>query len=152
MCIRDSGASHIFTQAEAAGFRENVSENRTALFVSHVKQFGKLTLQSSLRQEWFNGEAVPFIPSVGASYDFTKAIKAKAKISRNYRIPTLNDRFWNPGGNPDLQAESGWSQEATLEYKRELDKNPFSFSLTGYSRRINAVSYTHLTLPTICSV
>jgi vitamin B12 transporter len=43
-------------------------------------------------------------------------------ISRSYKIPTLNDRFWVPGGNPDLLPEESWSGELGLKY--EYHKGP----------------------------
>ncbi|MGL4992843.1 MAG: TonB-dependent receptor plug domain-containing protein [Bacteroidales bacterium] len=38
----------------------------------------------------------------------------KASNGYNYRIPTLNDLYWNPGGNPDLKAEEGFSSDIGL--------------------------------------
>ena len=37
----------------------------------------------------------------------------KASNSYNHRNPTLNDLYWAPGGNPDLQAERGYSWDIT---------------------------------------
>ncbi|TFG44458.1 MAG: TonB-dependent receptor, partial [Bacteroidia bacterium] len=39
----------------------------------------------------------------------------KASFSRNSKIPTLNDMYWSPGGNPDLKNETGYSSEITWE-------------------------------------
>jgi len=133
----DVGASYFYTQAEAAGYTEDIHENKSALFASYVYQRRKLKWQASLRQEWVNGENVPFIPSIGINYTFSNAWLGQMKLSRNYRIPTLNDRFWMPGGNIELKAESGWSQEASLEYNKKINNNPIHFSFTGYSRHIN---------------
>jgi len=36
----------------------------------------------------------------------------KLNISRNSKIPSINDRFWNPGGNRDLENEYAYSFEA----------------------------------------
>jgi len=38
----------------------------------------------------------------------------KISFSKNSRIPTLNDLYWAPGGNPDLRNEEGYSTEITL--------------------------------------
>lgn len=35
----------------------------------------------------------------------------KANFSKNSKIPTLNDMYWIPGGNPDLKNENGFSAE-----------------------------------------
>lgn len=39
----------------------------------------------------------------------------KASISKNSKVPTLNDMYWSPGGNPDLRNETGFSSELTWE-------------------------------------
>lgn len=39
----------------------------------------------------------------------------KASISKNSRVPTLNDMYWSPGGNRDLKNESGTTAELTWE-------------------------------------
>ena len=49
----------------------------------------------------------------------------KASYSRNSRIPSLNDMYWSPGGNPDLKNETGYLSEITLE---------MTSILTGYFR------------------
>lgn len=35
----------------------------------------------------------------------------KLNVSRNSKIATLNDRYWNPGGNPDIENEYAYSSE-----------------------------------------
>jgi iron complex outermembrane receptor protein len=37
--------------------------------------------------------------------------RLKAQAGRAFRAPTFNERFYVPGGNPDLTAERGWSAE-----------------------------------------
>ena len=61
----------------------------------------------------------------------------KAKLSRDYRLPTLNDRFWIPGGNPSLKAENGWSQEITFSWNKNFRNWSWSYQVTGYNRLIH---------------
>lgn len=56
----------------------------------------------------------------------------KASLSKNSKIPTLNDMFWSPGGNPDLDNETGYISEISWEMTNILSgslqiKNEFSF-------------------------
>ena len=37
----------------------------------------------------------------------------KATNGYNYRIPTLNAMYWQPGGNPDLKPEKGFASDFT---------------------------------------
>ena len=47
---------------------------------------------------------------------FTHSLTVKASAARSYRAPTLNERYWRPGGNPDLRPESGFGYEAGLRH------------------------------------
>ncbi len=47
----------------------------------------------------------------------------KASIAKNSKVPTLNDMYWSPGGNPDLRNETGYSTELTWEMNA-LDNGP----------------------------
>ena len=38
-------------------------------------------------------------------------------MARSYRAPTLNERYWVPGGNPALLPEAGWGSEAGLRHQ-----------------------------------
>ena len=47
----------------------------------------------------------------------------KAGFSKNSKIPTLNDMYWSPGGNPELENETGYSSEITWEMTEPLSKS-----------------------------
>lgn len=68
----------------------------------------------ALRQAWFDGKAVPLLPSASVFIPLTKQLGIRAEAGMIYRVPTLNDRFWQPGGNPDLHPEKGFSSTAGL--------------------------------------
>ena len=51
------------------------------------------------------------------SHPFTHSLTLKASAARSYRAPTLNERYWRPGGNPGLRPESGFGYEAGLRYR-----------------------------------
>ncbi len=132
------GNTHTLTRAWSAGYRENVPEEyKTAFFVSWKYHWKKLNTQVSLRQEIVDGNMVPLVPAFGFDYSILPQFILKGKVSRNYRLPTLNDRFWKPGGNPDLMPESGWSQELTLTQKIKKKNLEAEVSLTAYNRNID---------------
>ncbi|GAB4336312.1 MAG: TonB-dependent receptor plug domain-containing protein [Flammeovirgaceae bacterium] len=51
--------------------------------------------------------------------------KIKSSISKNYRFPTLNDLYFQPGGNPNLKPEKGY----TTEIGTILNKNKNNFNM-----------------------
>jgi len=47
----------------------------------------------------------------------------KVSFSKNSKIPTLNDMYWSPGGNPELENENGYSSEVTWEMTNTISKS-----------------------------
>lgn len=110
-----TGTFHSYQIAAAEGYRRNnPSENRQAVFAALRYQHGRGQAQLNLRQEWVDGRKLPLMPGYGMDFQIHKNLKINLKIVRNFRSPTLNDRYWQPGGKSDLLPESGWSQEIGL--------------------------------------
>jgi vitamin B12 transporter len=70
-----------------------------------------------IRKGWTQDKTEPFTPSLGLEGPLWKMISAKISISRNFRQPTFNERYWNPGGNPDLLPEVSWNEESSFIFK-----------------------------------
>ncbi len=132
-----TGITHSFTTANNDGFVEPPTENRSAIQFSYLFQQKKYKLQASARQGLIDGKLIPMVPTIGFDYSFFPWLKLQGKISRNYRVPTLNDRYWQVGGNANLKPESGWSQEGTIAADLKFGDNLLEFSLTGFNRNIN---------------
>ena len=115
------------------------TETRAALFARHAYRARRLRAASSLRVESVDGRFVPLSPTLGVEADLRRAspercgVLLRARVSRDYRLPTFNDRYWRPGGNPDLRPESGWSQELGVDVSR----GGLRFGLTGFHRRLS---------------
>lgn len=62
----------------------------------------------------------------------------KASVSKNSKVPTLNDMYWSPGGNADLRNETGYSTELTWEMTNKHD-GPFKVKndITFFRNDIN---------------
>ncbi len=93
-----------------ASFEDNISEIRNDWFTSlDWVPLSWISVGANLRQPMVDGELKAFSPSLLTSLDLLQSevlrLNAEAQWSRSYRLPTLNDRFWNPGGNPSLDAE-----------------------------------------------
>jgi len=130
------GFSYFNTKANTASYSIGNSEYRTAIFSSYTQKIKNLVLQGSLRAELFNGSLVPIIPSIGAAFVANDHLQIKARLARNYRLPTMNDRFWKPGGNINLLPESGWSQELSMNSYFNKKSGYFELSITGFNRQV----------------
>ncbi len=116
------------------------TQNLAAIFASYKykSQNHKLSHSISLRQEWKDEKTLPFTFDLGSEYHFSKRWKIGLRLSKMYRVPNLNDLYWNPGGNPNLQAESGYSSEGSVLLKLLNTKHlEFSVDYSGFYRRIN---------------
>jgi vitamin B12 transporter len=135
----NGGLNHTFAAAIADGYNDRVSTSRPAVFFA-LKKSGKkdnwlVTLSG--RQELNDGKLSPFIPFAGAEVGITEKLLLKGNISRSFRLPTLNDLYWKPGGNASLLPETGWSQEAGLRYATALRKFELEAEATAYNRNMD---------------
>lgn len=88
--------------------------------------------EAGLRKEVTNNYRSPLLYSLGTKYRFTPFYTLKLNTSKNFRIPTFNDLYWQDGGNSNLKPESSWQAEAGNNFK----VGNFTLSLTGYYIKI----------------
>jgi len=89
----------------------------TSYFLFHHEPIERLMYNASFRVGLSSAYDIPFIYSLDAKYQFTKQLSLRTAFSTNYRLPTFNDLYWEPGGNPDLKPENSLSAELGLDYK-----------------------------------
>ena len=63
-------------------------------------------------------------------------ILLKSNISHNYRVPTLNSRYWNPGGNPNIRPESSYNAEIGISATHNRNNWEFKSNLTTYQNYV----------------
>jgi len=122
--------------ANSTGFESQEQRNRQSVFLQfEQKSNWGYQYNIAVRQELINGKLTPVIPTIGVKYFLTKnhnfAINANA--ARNYKAPSLNELYWNPGGNTDLLPEIGFTSEMGLTYKYKK----LSFGISPYYSLIN---------------
>ncbi len=99
-----------------------------------------LSLSLNLRQFAYPDGFVPFLPGIGGDWRFLEGEKhellLKASLGKGFKVPTLNDRFWVPGGNPELLPEESINGEIGLHWS---GKGIFSWdqSLTYYHMQVD---------------
>ncbi len=125
-----------YTKAFIKNYEAPAERRQTAFFASLRFADEHWSAQLDGRQEWMNGRAVPFMPSLGLERSLGKRIHVGAKMGRNYRLPTLNDLFWAPGGNPEMQPESGWAEELNARFTLQKGKSTLQFSTAFFNRNI----------------
>jgi vitamin B12 transporter len=146
------GLNNTYTQAYVSdGYMDTPHQNRTAVFCSYriTGSSGNWDLVGNAREEQIDGSLVPFTPYIGFERKILKWISLYGNASRNYRVPSFNDLYWVPGGNPALKPESGWSEEAGLNLRRQMT----DCKIQGTASAFNSLTHNLITwVPTPGSI
>ena len=124
--------------AAVQGYGGTVTENRAAAFaLFRYEPLRRLALSLNLRQAFVDGYNPTPTPTLGANWELVRGSQhqlfLKGNVSGSYRVPTLNERFWRPGGNPDLKPEQGWNYETGLRHLYTLDGVALETEATIYT-------------------
>ncbi len=90
----------------------------------------------SHRTEKAAEELAGSIPALGVEYRLAD-LRIRTHISRHIRWAAWDDRFWVPGGNPDIQPEKGWAVEGGVQWTLPLKHKNVLLDIQGYYRRVN---------------
>ena len=85
------------------------------------KIYKDLDLRMTLRNDIVDDKSVGFFPTATLAYrmPFVKGLSFNLGYSHNYRNPSLNDLYWNPGGNENLKGENGKTVDFDINYLYE---------------------------------
>jgi outer membrane cobalamin receptor len=128
-------------------YNHNVSRNTAILTLSaEHKGFGKFDTFVLLREILDKNSML--IPDFSAGLQFRlieeKDYFLKGNISRNSKIPTMNDLFWMPGGNPDLKNEYAYMYELTYEMSQKSSQAlSFKYDVSVFHNRIKDMIQWH---------
>ncbi len=110
-------------------------ENRVDIGVSLQRKFERVILSANLRQPLITGMKPPLLPYIGADIilfeTHAQVLQVSANASRNFRAPTLNDRYWEDVGRKDLLPEKSYAVESGLSW-------------TYHKTKLNAIAFYQL--------
>jgi len=120
------------------GYQEKRTE-ASAMVSASKCFFNRLNLKLLLRQDLEATHYSPLLPYLGFDFRITgkSELFLNGNIALNYHYPSLNDLFWQPGGNPDLKPEKGMGYELGLDFKSISDNIKFTGAITGFYSNIN---------------
>lgn len=112
--------------------KHQVSTKEFVKKTGYCEERREQSVMGSIEHEWLSGltqsfmlrlpmielDAEPLIWASGLQYQYGKknVLNAQLNVTRNYHRPTLNDLYFQPGGNPDLKTEKGYTGEIDLGY------------------------------------
>lgn len=82
----------------------------------------------NFRKDFTSDFKSPFVFSADAAYRFNAHYLVRLNGSKNFRVPTFNDLYWNPGGNLDLLSESSYQMDLGQEFSSKY----MDVKLNGY--------------------
>ena len=136
----DIGGQYSLLKANGNAYdKEVIKEYRASITGALQFKYNRITSNVSLRQQ-FNTFTNPKPQvSVGLNYKLIPDLLAlKGNFSTKYRLPTFNDKYWQPGGNKNIKPEHGYSGESGLIFKVHPNNliHLFSIESTAYTSRI----------------
>ena len=112
------------SRADVNSFGGANAQQQGGLLVSMKKTWKnhKWVAAMHVRQELAEGYEVPICPSAGIEGKLGKHYRIYGNASKNFRIPSLNDRFWVPGGNENLLPETSLNAETGIHANWAISK------------------------------
>jgi iron complex outermembrane receptor protein len=97
----------------------DAAETRFGAFIHATGEVGRLLVYPALRADLYLRSAgadralAALSPRLGLNLQPVAGVpfRLKANAGLAFRAPTFNDRFWQPGGVPDLRPERGWTAD-----------------------------------------
>lgn len=137
--------SHYRTRTDGY-VRPLIEEDRGDVYALLRLQTARWLVSANLRQAFVTHFNPPLTPSLGAEYRLVQHTKfgltAKTAISRSYRVPTLNERYWADLGNPNLLPENGFNIEAGLASTLAIHEHlTLTSEATVYRNRVDNWTY-----------
>jgi iron complex outermembrane receptor protein len=137
--------SHYRTLTDGYG-GQLITENRGDLYALLRFENTRWLVSANLRQSFVTRFNPPLTPSLGTEYRLVQrsqfTLTAKGSISRSYRVPTLNERYWKNLGNPNLLPEDGFNLEGGVAAKVGLSEFVnLTAEATAYRNRVDNWSY-----------
>ncbi len=114
---RDDALGGGSTDEKVIGYRQARFEVSASASVRYrpVERFG---VAASARWDVYGTKYTPVVPALFVDFLASRKgnVAVKASVTRNYRYPTLNDLYFQPGGNPDLRVEHGLTYDGGVAF------------------------------------
>jgi len=134
------GISGSYARARHPKLAASARQHHLSAFAEGTARYGRLTLHPALRTDTYwmpDGQTrLATSPRLGLNWQplaQRPGLHVKAQIGRAFRVPTFNDRYWQPGGNPDLRPERSWGGD--LGIRLDWPHGHAEVSAFGHRRR-----------------
>jgi vitamin B12 transporter len=132
--------NHELNSITSVNYSNSKTRNLSTVTASLRRVFGdNIGAVVLVRQMADNGKLL--IPDFSLALDFRlfkeRENNLKLNFSRNSKVPSMNDLYWNPGGNPDLKNEYSYSNEISWDIKGKISEHiEIKADIAVYSNKI----------------
>lgn len=126
-----TGAQALQQWAKVDGYADSTrwyQQARVGVFSMAEWQRNPFRLSALIRQDWAVAQAAPLTWSLGGTFELGRVGEARFHVSRNFNLPTLNDRYWDKFGKPGLRPEKGYSTDLSWA----LNRANYGLELSGF--------------------
>ena len=121
---------------QTMGFGSDLKENKrqivSGIFLMKHQLTDAFLYELNFRNEITSNYKSPVLYAFGTNYKVSKIYTSKFNFSKNFRIPTFNDLYYQPGGNENLKPESAYQ----LDCIQEITVKNFTISISGFYNKI----------------
>ena len=108
--------------AEHPSLAETARDRALGLALAATQPVGAVTLFPAIRADLYapagGDRRLALAPQLGLNARLGESVRVKASAGRAFRMPTLNDRYWAPGGDLGLRPETAWNAEGGAVWVR----------------------------------
>ncbi len=144
---------HQYVKGEQTNYNITHFENRTAVMLRYrVNPTKKIEISANVREQYYTFSKPFFSPFVGLQYIMVQknrnTLLVKSNATKGFRLPTFNERYYQPGGNINIKPENTKQFEVGLVYKYMGKKIKHDLEFTYYYNHIsNRVVWINLNSP-----
>jgi len=133
------GVAASTARATHPSLADDAREHALAAFAHATQQRGRWTLAPALRLDVYLREPKPMAatsPRLGLRYAIGGGFAARTSVAAAFRAPTLNDRFWNGAGRPDLRPERARLAELGVTFDRRTGVETWHGEATAFAHSL----------------
>ena len=97
----------------------------------------RIAVKLFVQKEISNIFSLPMVYSLSTNVKIKYGLDAYANLSSNYRMPTLNELYYNPGGNIDLKPEISRNIESGFNYTKTHHQHSLLLGTAFYKRKVD---------------
>lgn len=124
-----------FNQAQSTSYSQIGIQYQPLVWVSHTFSKNSVGIETIGRLEWTQTKAAPMSILEQLFYS-GNSIMCKASFGRQFRWPSLNERYWQPGGNINLEPEVSVGGDIYCKVVHSINKLTLELTQSAFIKNI----------------